>query len=198
MESYADLMFRGAVKAEQARLGTAARFEKAYANRFRGGLGADERAFIESRDSFYISTVSADGWPYVQHRGGPIGFLKMLGPDQLAMADYRGNQQYVSSGHIKAGSKVSLLLMDYPRKARLKILGHATMEDATDAHQIAALSVAGQGPVERILRITVAAFDWNCPKYITERFTTAQVGAMVGPRIAELEARIKELEGQQP
>lgn len=197
MDSFGDILFQGQVKAEQSRLGTASRFEKFYAHRNRDGLGPDEVAYIESRTTFYMATVSETGWPYVQHRGGPAGFLKALGPDRLAMADYLGNKQYVSTGHLKAGSKISLILMDYPRKARLKILGEATMIDASEDPQLAEkLAVEGQGPVERLLQIDVVAFDWNCPKYITERFTIDEVAAMVGPRISELEARIKELEGE--
>ncbi len=197
MDNFLDILFKGEVKAEQARLGTDKRFEKMYANRFREGLGPDEIAFIESRDTFYLATVSEDGWPYVQHRGGPCGFLKVIGENQLGMADYMGNAQYISTGHLKAGSRISLILMDYPRKARLKILGEAVMKDAAENAELAAeLAVDGQGPVERVLTINVTAFDWNCPKYITERFTAEEVAAMVGPRIAELEARIRELEGE--
>lgn len=195
MENFADLLFVDHVREEQARRGTAERFEKAYANRFRDGLGPDETAFIESRDTFYMATVSESGWPYVQHRGGPRGFLKVVGPNQLAMADYTGNAQYISMGHLKAGSRISLILMDYPRRARLKILGEAMMDDANDPDLVARLSVEGQGPVERILKIDVRAFDWNCPKYITERYTSEEVAAMVGPEIAALKARIAELEG---
>lgn len=195
MDSFADMLFHGKVRDEQSRKGTAERFEKMYANRFRDGLGPDERAFIESRDTFYMATVSETGWPYVQHRGGPKGFLKVIGTDTLGMADYTGNQQFISTGHLKACSKVSMILMDYPRKARLKILGEATMVDADEDPALAErLAVAGQGQIERLLRIEVTAFDWNCPKYITERFTLDEVAEMVGPRIAELEKRIEELE----
>lgn len=197
MENFADLLFQGAVRTEQERLGTAERFEKAYANRFRDGLGPDETAFIESRDTFYMATVSEHGWPYVQHRGGPKGFLKVVEPNKLAMADYVGNAQYISTGHLKAGARVSLILMDYPRKARLKILGEARMEDAGGHALLETLSITGQGPVERVLEIEVRAFDWNCPKYITERFTADEVAAMVGPRIAALEAEIVRLKGGQ-
>jgi predicted pyridoxine 5'-phosphate oxidase superfamily flavin-nucleotide-binding protein len=197
MDSFGDILFRGEVKDEQARQGTAERFEKFYAHRGRDGLGPDEVAFIQSRTTFYMATGSETGWPYVQHRGGPPGFLKVFGSDRLGMADYLGNRQYVSTGHLKAGSKISLILMDYPRKARLKILGEASMIDASEDPDLAAqLAVDGQGPVERLLQIDVVAFDWNCPKYITERFTMDEVAAMVGPRISELEARIKELEGE--
>ena len=197
MENFADLLFQGPVRAEQDRLGTGARFEKAYANRFRDGFGPDEIAFVESRDTVYMATVSEDGWPYVQHRGGPMGFLKVVGPNKLAMADYVGNAQYISTGHLKAGSKVSLILMDYPRKARLKILGEARMSDAAGHPLLEKLSLGGQGPVERVLEIAVRAFDWNCPKYITERFTAEEVAAMVGPKIKGLEAEIERLTGGQ-
>ena len=197
MDNFADILFKGKVKEEQARQGTAARFEKAYANRFRDGFGPDEKAFIESRDTFYMASVSEDGWPYVQHRGGPVGFLKVFSETEMGMADYEGNAQYISSGHLKADGRISMILMDYPRKARLKILGRAVMMDASEDPELAQkLAVEGQGPVERLLKISLTAFDWNCPKYITERFTMNEVAAMVGPRIAELEARIKELEGE--
>lgn len=194
MENFADLLFKNAVREEQERLGSAEHFQKAYANRFRNGLGPDEKAFIETRDTFYMATVNEDGWPYVQHRGGPKGFLKVIGPDTLAMADYKGNAQYISAGHLKSGSKIALILMDYPRQARLKILGEAKMSDATDAGLVRNLAVEGQGPVERVLEITVRAFDWNCPKYISQRFTKEEVAALIAPTLTKLESRIKELE----
>ena len=189
MDNFADILFRGEVKSEQIRKGSSQRFEKAYANRFRDGLGPDEIAFIETRDTFYMATVSEDGWPYVQHRGGPVGFLKVIGTNRLGMADYTGNAQYISMGHLKAGSRISLILMDYPRRARLKILGVATMVDASK-EALKPLSVEGQGPVERILEIEVTAFDWNCPKYITQRFDEGEIQTMLGPRIAELDHQV--------
>lgn len=157
-------------------------------------LGAEEVAFIESRDSFYLGTVSESGWPYLQHRGGAPGFLQVLGPRELAFADYRGNRQLLSTGNLAVHDRVCLFLMDYPNRERLKILGHAEVVDARDQHEwVARLAAPEVAPlVERIFRVRVVGFDWNCPKYITPRFTVDQVEALVAP----LKARIAELEAQ--
>ncbi len=159
-------------------------------------LTDDERAFIEARDSFYMATISQNGWPYVQHRGGQPGFLRVLGLTQLAFADYRGNRQLLSTGNLAANDRVSLFLMDYPARQRLKILGHARVEDARQhpelLNQLAEPEV--RGIVERLVLIDVLSFDWNCPKYITPRYTAAEVEEVVAPlkqRIAQLEARLK-------
>lgn len=163
--------------------------------RARDPLTAEETEFIARRDSFYLATVTSDGWPYVQHRGGRPGFLKVLGPNSLGFADYRGNRQLLSTGNVAGTDRVALFLMDYARRERLKILGHARVEDAR-AHpewvaQIA--DAADHAIVERIFLIDVISFDWNCPKYITPRFTQAEVEIAVAPlrqRIAELEAAL--------
>jgi len=155
-------------------------------------LGEDEIAFIGERDSFYLATVSPTGWPYIQHRGGVAGFLRVLSSSRLAFADYRGNRQLLSTGHVAADARVSLFLMDYPQKIRLKILGRATVLDARE-HPGQVASIAGPqfGPrTERLFLIDVVSFDWNCPQYITPRFTAAEVGSAV----AGLRARITELE----
>lgn len=157
-------------------------------------LGPDEVAFIESRDSFYLSSVSETGWPYVQHRGGPIGFLKVLGAEDLALADYKGNRQMLSTGNLATNDRVCLFLMDYPHRVRLKILGHASVFDAREHPDLAdkIADPAMRPSTERIVLIKVVSFDWNCPKYITPRYTTAEVNEAVAP----LRQRIKELEGQ--
>jgi len=153
-------------------------------------LGEDEVAFIGERDSFYLATVSPTGWPYVQHRGGTPGFLKVVSPSRLAFADYRGNRQLLSTGHVAADSRVSLFLMDYAQRVRLKILGRATVLDARE-HAEQAAAIAGPGPkAERLFLIDVVSFDWNCPQHITPRYTGPEVEAAV----AGLRARIKELE----
>jgi len=161
----------------------------------RDPLTDEERLFIEARDSFYMATITENGWPYVQHRGGPPGFLRVLGPSQLAYADYQGNRQMLSTGNLAANDRVALFLMDYPRRERLKILGHARIEDARQ-HPGLVAQLGGPkapGPVERVFFIDVLSFDWNCPKYITPRYTAAEVEAAVAPlkqRIAELEAQL--------
>lgn len=158
-------------------------------------LGEEERVFIEARDSFYLATVSETGWPYVQHRGGKPGFLRVLSPTQLAFADYKGNRQMLSTGNLAATDRVSLFLMDYPNRERLKILGHARSEDArTHPELVAQLAESDvRSLVERVFLIDVVSFDWNCPKYITPRYTADEVRGVIEPlqrRIAELEARL--------
>jgi len=158
-------------------------------------LGDEEIAFIQARDSFYMASVSEDGWPYMQHRGGRAGFLHVMGSHTLAFADYRGNRQLLSTGNLASNDRVALFLMDYPRRERLKILGHAKIEDARQ-HGEMVTRLAGpeiQKLVERIFFINVVAFDWNCSQHIIPRFTAEQVREAVAPlqqRIAELEAAL--------
>jgi ferredoxin-NADP reductase/predicted pyridoxine 5'-phosphate oxidase superfamily flavin-nucleotide-binding protein len=144
-------------------------------------LGSDEVDFISERDSFYQGTVSENGWPYVQHRGGPTGFLKVLGPQTIGYADFSGNRQYISVGNLAGDDRVSLFLMDYPGQRRLKIWGRARLiDEATEPDLVARLeSPSYRAPVERGVVITVEALDWNCPKHITPRFTEHQVKELV-------------------
>jgi hypothetical protein len=159
-------------------------------------LTDDEIAFIRARDSFYMATVSETGWPYIQHRGGPTGFLHVLGPSSLAFADYKGNRQLLSTGNVAAGDRVALFLMDYPQQTRLKILGHARVEDARQRPELVAqLAEPDLRPgVERLFFIDVVSFDWNCPQHITPRYTAEDLRTVIEPlqhRIAELEAQLK-------
>ena len=149
-------------------------------------LGPDERDFIDSRDSFYMATVTETGWPYLQHRGGPAGFLRVIDDRTIAFADLAGNRQLLSTGNLLANDRVALFLMDYPGKRRLKIIGRATVEAPTND-----APVAPGGAVERRFRIRVVGHDWNCPRHITPRYTEAEVEEYVASlkkRIAELEA----------
>lgn len=156
-------------------------------------LGAVESEFIAARDTFYMATVTETGWPYVQHRGGPPGFLRVLSPSRLAFGDVRGNRQMLSTGNVTANDRVALILMDYPQRSRLKILGHATVQPAADVPELrAAVTMPGFAGPERVVTIDVVAFDWNCPKYITPRYTKAEVEAVIAP----LRARIEELESE--
>lgn len=162
----------------------------------RDPLTDEERAFIEARDSFYLASVTEDGWPYVQHRGGAPGFLRVVSPTQLAFADYKGNRQMLSTGNLAANDRVCLFLMDYPQRTRLKILGHARVVDAREHPELAEQfsETETRGIVERVFLIEVIAYDWNCPKYITPRYTAAEVEESIAPlkaRIAELEAQLR-------
>jgi len=164
----------------------------------RDPLGREEARFIESRDSFYMATVTSDGWPYLQHRGGPAGFLKVLDAHTLGFADLKGNRQLVSTGNLAASDRVALFLMDYPQRERLKIMGHARVLDARSESALAdqlAPSRELRGAIERLFLINVVSFNWNCPQYITPRFTEKEVRDAVAPlkrRIAELEANLKQ------
>lgn len=158
-------------------------------------LTEDETQFIQARDSFYLSTVSESGWPYMQHRGGLAGFLHVLDANTLAFADYKGNRQLLSTGNLAVNDRVCLFLMDYGQRARLKILGHARVEDARNHPELLAqVATPDQYPlVERIFFIDVVSFDWNCPKYITPRYTADEIAGLIEPmrqRITELERQL--------
>jgi uncharacterized protein len=194
---YTEIAFTPGVKAEQERRGS----RKSYARLEDGDphhdrLGANETAFIGQRDSFYMATVSETGWPYIQHRGGPPGFVRVLDGKTIGFADFAGNRQYVSVGNLKGDNRVSLFFMDYPNQTRLKLLGRARLIDSDEAGLLEQLqNPEYRARVERGMAITVEGFDWNCPQHITPRFTQAQVLTMIAPlkeRIAELESRLAE------
>jgi predicted pyridoxine 5'-phosphate oxidase superfamily flavin-nucleotide-binding protein len=194
---FAELAFTTSVRAEQAAQGSRRAYERLdQGEDHHHVLGPQEAAFIGMRDSFYMATVSETGWPYVQHRGGPTGFLKMLDEKRIGFADFRGNRQYVSVGNLKSDDRVSLFLMDYANKARLKILGRARIVDASEPETLKRLALAAyRAHVERGMLISVEAFDWNCPQHITQRFTLAEIETATEPlrkRIEELEAALQQ------
>jgi predicted pyridoxine 5'-phosphate oxidase superfamily flavin-nucleotide-binding protein len=157
-----------------------------------------EVQFITQRDSFYMATVSESGWPYVQHRGGPRGFLKVLDDETLGFADFRGNRQYISVGNVGASDRVSLILMDYPNRRRLKIYAHAQLWDLKDDLDLAQrlASPGYKAKVERGVLLRIEAFDWNCPQHITPRFTEAELAQALEPvrqRIRDLEEEVTAL-----
>ncbi len=205
MDSYGDHLFTDAVQALQDKAGMRDRYAAVYKTRLRGGLGPDETAFLSARTSFYIASVGANGWPYVQHRGGPTGFIKVLDAETIGYADYPGNKQFITTGNLQTDDRVSLFFMDYPQRARLKMIGHATTVDAADDPDLLAqLAQDGQAEPERLTTIRLTAMDWNCPKFITPRYTQDEVTQMVAPHLAArdrtietLSARLKEL-GEDP
>lgn len=194
---FAQLAFTPAVRRRQQEHGSDRAYRRAGQGPERADrLGPDEALFVSQRDSFYLATVGETGWPYIQHRGGPPGFLRVLDEHTLGFADLRGNRQYVTRGNLDHEDRVSLFLMDYAERVRLKILGRArVVED--DPALIAALTVDGYpGTVERAVLIGVEGFDWNCPQHIPQLFPRADVEQALGTlreRIAALEAENADL-----
>jgi uncharacterized protein len=187
---FAELLFTRAVRAAQARYGGRAdRLLTAADPRDR--LGPDEVEFLQTRDGFHLATVGETGWPYVQFRGGPPGFLQVLDERTIAWADFRGNRQYVSTGNLDpAGdARVAIIAMDYARQLRIKLLGTARIIDAdADPELTARVTVPGyRAVVERVVVVELAAFDWNCPQHITPRYTADELRDVVAPLVAELE-----------
>jgi len=199
-ESFYEIAFTPAVKELQSEHGSRRQYDRmetalAGSNK----LGSDEQNFIALRDSFYMASVSETGWPYIQHRGGPPGFVHVLAPGLLAFADLRGNKQYISLGNLSHDDRVALFFMDYPNQIRLKILGHAEIHehDAAAPALIQQLRTAEPNAiVERAILIHVSGFDWNCPQHITPRYTLAELESHLAPlqtRFAALEKENAEL-----
>jgi uncharacterized protein len=182
------------VRAAQAANGARAMWENFKGHRLFDRFTENEIAFIGERDSFYLATVSENGWPYVQHRGGPPGFLKVLDEKTLGFADFRGNLQYISVGNIAANDRAALILVDYPNRARMKILAHMEARDLGADPQLAArLALPGyKAKLERAFLLHLEAFDWNCSQHITERYTMADIA----PAVSSLRSRIAELEAE--
>ena len=177
-DAFARTMFSEAAKKLQERAGSREAYERmAHSGRFEDGLGEFEKEFIAARDSFYMATVTPDGWPYIQHRGGPAGFLQVVDEHTLAFADYSGNKQFISAGNLSVNDRVSLFLMDYPYQARLKIIGHARVLKAGEDPEIEVRLVRERGAkVESVIVIEVVGYDWNCSQHITPRFTREEWG----------------------
>lgn len=168
---YTEIMFTDNVKNIQEEQGS----RQSY-SRFEDGedynniLGPKEAEFIMERDSFYMASVSETGWPYVQHRGGPKGFVRILDEETIGFADFRGNKQYISAGNFKGDDRASLFFMDYKNKRRLKMAGRVSLID--DNEVIDQMTIQDyKGKVERGFVIKIEAFDWNCPQHITPRYT---------------------------
>jgi predicted pyridoxine 5'-phosphate oxidase superfamily flavin-nucleotide-binding protein len=185
---------------EPHRLRTAAQHCRARSGftRKSGRFTAAEKEFIATRDSFYMATVSESGWPYVQHRGGPAGFLHVIDDTTLAFADFRGNRQYISLGNVTANGRVALLVMDYLNRRRLKIYARIEVKDLkTDPELAKILALQGyRAKPERAFLLHVEAFDWNCPQHITPRFTQQEIETALSPvrmRMAQLERENKML-----
>jgi len=202
-QNYVHTLFTDTARAMQETDGS----RKSYARMEAGASGEPDQLtdregeFIAARDSFYLASVTSEGWPYVQHRGGPAGFLKLLPGNRLAFADYRGNRQHVSTANLTAEPRVSLFLMDYPNRRRLKILGRARIVQADEDPALLASLMPDnyQATPERAYVIDVVGYDWNCPQHITPRFTEVEISQAIRPlttEITQLRAEIERLRAQ--
>ncbi|HMS41108.1 MAG TPA: pyridoxamine 5'-phosphate oxidase family protein [Pyrinomonadaceae bacterium] len=199
LHKFFDLTFTESVKKAQEKYGSRrnyARFEGGKPDFY--GLGDAEQDFIEQRDGFYLATVGENGQPYIQFRGGPKGFLKVLDDKTLGYADFRGNMQYISIGNLNENKKAALFLMDYASQTRLKILVTAEVIDARNKPEVVEkLAVPDyKAKIERAVILHVEAFDWNCPQHITPRYTMDEIKQMIVPmteHIEKLEREIEEL-----
>jgi predicted pyridoxine 5'-phosphate oxidase superfamily flavin-nucleotide-binding protein len=186
---FLDIATTPSVRAAQAANGSAGLYDGVGLHRRSDRFTDTEASFIAARDSFYMASVSESGWPYVQHRGGPPGFVKVLDETSLAFPDFRGNRQYISLGNINADDRVALILIDYPRRRRLKLYARIEARDFAAEPDLAAQLALGTYPgvVERAFLLRLEAFDWNCPQHITPRFSQAELAPLTA-RLAELEA----------
>ena len=196
--NYAKLAFTDPIKSIQEEQGSREAYQRMEKMQLPEGLTFREMSFIQQRDSFYVASFGENGYPYIQHRGGPKGFLKVIDSKTLAFFDFRGNKQYITTGNVQTHNKVSLILVDYPNRARLKIYAEAevvSLDDNSELNEMLKLDDYRYQP-ERIFTFKVHAFDWNCPQHITPRFTVEEIAEMAAEKdnyIDSLKQEIKEL-----
>jgi predicted pyridoxine 5'-phosphate oxidase superfamily flavin-nucleotide-binding protein len=197
-KNFAALAFTDAVKAMQAKLGSRASYARMERDSYVDGLTENEIDFITQRDSFYLASIGENNFPYIQHRGGPKGFVKVLDEKRIGFIDFRGNMQYISVGNIATNNNVALIMVDYPARTRLKILAKAEIVELKDdpaLYDLLDLDEYKFKP-ERMMVLYVEAYDWNCPQHITPRYTVEDIEeAFAGQQehITELQAEVKEL-----
>ena len=188
--NYAKIAFTDTIKKLQEKHGSRSNYERMERYTSTEGLTAREVSFIAERDSFYVASYGENEFPYIQHRGGPKGFLKVLDERTLGFLDFSGNMQYITAGNIEQNNKVSLILMDYPRRGRMKIYAEAEVVEINEDPALAEkLQLEGyKYRPERILLYHIKAFDWNCPQHITPRYTIDEVEQAISSERSYLEA----------
>jgi predicted pyridoxine 5'-phosphate oxidase superfamily flavin-nucleotide-binding protein len=199
---FGSLVFTPVVKALQEKYGSRRQYARLEAaGETQAGLGPDEIEFLHERDTFYMASLGSTGWPYVQHRGGPKGFLKVIDDRTLAFADFSGNKQYISTGNLMTDDRVALIFVDYPRRLRLKILGRAEIFEGEKAKEwLGKVRDPGyKAAIERVYVLRVEAFDWNCPQHIVPRFTEEEIREVLEPveqQMSELQEENRKLREQ--
>ncbi|GGD52893.1 phosphatase [Emticicia aquatilis] len=200
-KNFAEIGFSSAAKKLQEKMGSRATYARMESQTTLDGLTKYEQNFIAQRDSFYMATSGENGFPYIQHRGGPKGFLKVLDTNRLGFIDFKGNMQYITVGNLETNNKVSLFLVDYPNKKRLKIYATAEvveLKDNPELHHLLDLEGYTFRP-ERMMVLNIEAYDWNCPQHITPRFTVEEIEEALKPQyehIKNLKAEIADLKAK--
>lgn len=192
-KNFGAIAFSDAAKQLQVKSGSRNGYARMERDSYIDGLSANEINFISGRDSFYLSTIGESGYPYIQHRGGPKGFIKVLDPNRIGFIDFTGNKQYISVGNLTTNNKVALFMMDYPAKARLKIYAKAEVVDLKDnAALYNLLDIADyKFRPERMMVFNIEAYDWNCPQHITQRYSLEEIQDAFAPKIKQL-AKLEE------
>ena len=200
-KNFATLAFTDAVKAMQEKAGSRSSYARMERDVYVDGLTDSEIRFIEERDSFYMASIGGNNFPYIQHRGGPKGFIKILDEKRIGFIDFRGNMQYITVGNIATNNNVAMIMVDYPARARLKILAKAEileLKDDPDLFELLDLEDYTFKP-ERMMVFHIEAYDWNCPQHITPRYTAEEIeAALAGQRnhIDKLEAEVRALKNK--
>lgn len=197
--NYGKLAFTDAIKRKQEEAGSRNAYDRMEKMSVVDGLTENEINFINDRDSFYMASFGENDYPYIQHRGGPAGFLKVIDDKTVGMVDFSGNRQYISTGNISKNDKVALIMISYPHKARLKIYAQAKIVELEDNKELYDLLKPEDYKFrpERMLLFDIQAYDWNCPQHITARYTADEIEQALLPQkkyISDLENKIKELE----
>ena len=193
-----DVAFSPAVKTIQARKGSREAYARSEQRGWRTEVDDNLEAFLADANSFYFATASADGQPYIQHRGGPKGFLKVLDKQTLAFADYAGNQQFITQGNLSENPKAYIFVMDYAHRRRVKIWGEARVVEDDEALTASLMPKGYRARPEQVILFKIAAWDTNCPQHIPQKFDAGDVAAALAARdarIAELEAEVAVLKG---
>ena len=200
-KNFAAIAYTDAVKQMQEKLGSRATYARMEKDTYTDGLTDNEVDFIAQRDSFYMASIGENGFPYIQHRGGPKGFLKVLDSKRLGFVDFKGNMQYITVGNLAANNNVALIMVDYPSRARLKLFAKAEIIELKDnpaLYDLLDLSDYKFRP-ERMMVLNIEAYDWNCPQHITPRYSAEEIEQAFAPqrnRMAQLEDEVKALKAR--
>jgi len=197
--NYHQLAFTDAIKKIQEEVGSRGTYDRMEKMSVVDGLTDNEVRFISERDSFYLANFGENEYPYIQHRGGPAGFIKVIDNKTIGIVDFAGNRQYISTGNISRNEKVALIMVSYPQRARLKMYAKAKIVELKDNQELYDLLKPDdyQFRPERIMIFEIQAYDWNCPQHITPRFTTEEIEQALLPQkkyISDLESKVQELE----